>query len=93
MPSLRLSAWLPASPAFQAKAEQFAAEFTAALDALLANPRRDLPGFKAQPVSCASLCHVRCGLGVGCQALLFLKRYAAAAWHDCSSVCPEQQVP
>lgn len=50
----------------QAKAEQFAADFAAALDALLANPRQELQGFRAQPVSCTSLCHVRCGVGWLC---------------------------
>eukprot|EP00878_Enallax_costatus_P017231 GHUV01018092.1.p1 GENE.GHUV01018092.1~~GHUV01018092.1.p1 ORF type:complete len:208 (+),score=31.45 GHUV01018092.1:606-1229(+) len=41
------------------KAEQFAVDFDTALNALLANPRQELPGFTAQPVSCATLCHVR----------------------------------
>ncbi|WIA22822.1 hypothetical protein OEZ86_009772 [Tetradesmus obliquus] len=49
---------IPASER-EARAEQFAADFAAALDALLANPRQELQGFRAQPVSCASLCHVR----------------------------------
>ncbi|KAF6265469.1 hypothetical protein COO60DRAFT_1697762 [Scenedesmus sp. NREL 46B-D3] len=47
------------APEREAKAEQFAADFTAALDALVANPRQEVAGFRAQPVSCATLCHVR----------------------------------
>eukprot|EP00775_Hariotina_reticulata_P011600 gene11600-11744_t len=43
----------------KAKAEQFAADFGAALDALLASPTSELPGFSVQPVSCTTLCNVR----------------------------------
>ncbi|KAF8066326.1 damage-control phosphatase [Scenedesmus sp. PABB004] len=46
-------------PDAAAGAERFAQAFTAALDALAAAPTRELPGFSAQPVSCATLCHVR----------------------------------
>jgi hypothetical protein len=45
----------------QAKAQQFAAAFGAALDALLAAPTADPPGFPGvQPVSCLTLCALRC---------------------------------
>jgi len=44
----------------QAKAEQFAATFSAALDALLAQPHKDPPGFPGvQPVNAISLCKLR----------------------------------
>lgn len=47
-------------PCVQAKAEQFAATFGAALDALLAQPNKDPPGFPGvQPVNAISLCKLR----------------------------------
>jgi hypothetical protein len=46
----------------QAKADQFAATFNAALDALLAAPHQDPPGFTGvQPVNAISLCKLRWG--------------------------------
>ncbi|KAG2443788.1 hypothetical protein HXX76_002131 [Chlamydomonas incerta] len=41
-------------------AERFAAEFTAALDALLAHPTQPAPGYPAsQPLNCFNLCQLR----------------------------------
>ncbi|KAG2436611.1 hypothetical protein HYH02_011546 [Chlamydomonas schloesseri] len=44
----------------QAAAERFAADFHAALDALLANPTQPAPGYPAsQPLNCFNLCKLR----------------------------------
>lgn len=54
----------------QAKADEFAATFSAALDALLSAPQQDPPGFSGvQPVNAISLCRLRCDCWCGsCQS-------------------------
>ncbi|KXZ49303.1 hypothetical protein GPECTOR_22g897 [Gonium pectorale] len=47
-------------PLREAAADRFAADFNAALDALLADPSLPAPGYPAsQPINCATLCQLR----------------------------------